>query len=95
MTPPATRWLTARPNGTSGSWPKYKVIMSEKKIAFERAADLVAKQLASFRGDTETPTENEELMAGHIVGNLWANDLLNTKGEKWSTVESERIHKNG
>ena len=60
--------------------------MAEKKIAFERATELVAAQLAFFRDDTATPTENEELMAGHIVGNLWANDLLNTGGEKWVPV---------
>lgn len=61
-------------------------------IAFERATKIVAMQLASFRlGDCEDPfayTKHEELCAGHIVGALWAQDLLNTKGEKWVTVES-------
>jgi hypothetical protein len=61
-------------------------------IAFERATEIVARQLASFRlGDCEDPsayTEHEALCAGHIVGALWAQDLLNTKGEEWVTVES-------
>ena len=64
-------------------------------IAFERAAKLVAQQLASFRLglDCDNPfdyTENEKLMAGHIIGSLWANDLLNTGDEDWISVESER-----
>ena len=63
-----------------------------KKIAFERATELVAGQLAFFlRGDGDVrlePTENETLLAGHIVGSLWANDLLNTVGENWETIES-------
>ena len=65
-------------------------------IAFERATDLVARQLASFRlgldcNDPFAFTENEHLMAGHIVGNLWANGLLNIGDEKWitETVEPE------
>jgi len=62
--------------------------------AFERATELVARKLASFRLglDCDDPfayTENERLMAGHIVGNLWSNDLLNTGNEKWTPVESE------
>ena len=61
--------------------------------AFERATELVARQLASFRlgldcDDPFSYTENEKLMAGHIVGNLWANKLLNDTGEKWTTIES-------
>lgn len=64
--------------------------MAEKKIAFERATDLAASQLAFFlRGGGDErlePTENERLLAGHIVGNLWANDLLNTAGEEWVPV---------
>ena len=62
-------------------------------IAFERATELVASQLAFFQrggGDERLePTENERLLAGHIVGNLWANDLLNTGDEKWIPVESD------
>lgn len=61
--------------------------MVEKRIAFERATDLVAHQLANYRDGWDSPhvepTENERLLAGHIVGNLWANDLLNTAGEEW------------
>ena len=60
--------------------------------AFERATDLAASQLAFFmRGNGDErlePTENERLLAAHIVGNLWANNLLNTEGEQWATVES-------
>lgn len=63
-----------------------------KQIAFERATELAASQLAFFlRGNGEErlePTENERLLAGHIVGNLWANNLLNTEGENWVTVET-------
>lgn len=67
--------------------------MTERQpIAFERAAEIVARQLASFRLglDADNPfayTENEMLMAGHIVGALWGQDLLNTGDEKWVTVE--------
>lgn len=63
--------------------------MTGNRIAFERAAELVAGQLAFFREEGSVPTENERLMAGHIVGNLWANDLLNTGDEKWIPVERE------
>lgn len=59
------------------------------KTAFECATALVASQLAFFRDDSiepAEPTENEKLMAGHIVGNLWANDLLNTGDEQWEPV---------
>jgi hypothetical protein len=61
-------------------------------IAFERATEIVARQLASFRLglDCDDPfayTEHEQLCAGHIVGALWAQHLLNTDGEKWVTVE--------
>ena len=63
-----------------------------KPIAFTRAAELAASQLAFFlRGNGDErlePTENERLLAAHIVGNLWANNLLNTEGETWVTVES-------
>lgn len=63
-----------------------------KEIAFVRAAEIVAEQLASFRLglDADDPyayTENEKLMAGLIVGSLWAQDLLNTQGETWVRVE--------
>lgn len=70
--------------------------MTERQpIAFERATEVVARQLASFRLglDADDPfayTENEKLMAGHIVGALWGQELLNTSGEEWVTVESER-----
>ena len=62
-------------------------------IAFERATELAARQLASFRlgldcDDPYAYTENEKLMAGHIVGNLAANNLLNESGEKWKTIET-------
>jgi hypothetical protein len=62
-------------------------------IAFERATEIVARQLASFRLglDCEDPfayTEHEKLCAGHIVGALWAQELLNVGNEKWITVES-------
>jgi hypothetical protein len=76
--------------------------------AFDRATELVARQLASFRlgldcDDPHAFTKDEELMAGHIVGNLWANNLLNTGDEKWVSVssaagkngEGERINNNG
>lgn len=64
--------------------------------AFERATELVAGRLASFRLglDCAEPfayTENEKLMAGHIIGALWANDLLNVGDEKWVTVEEENV----
>lgn len=68
--------------------------VTERPMAFERATDLAARQLAQCRagwdGPDAEPTENERLLAGHIVGNLWANDLLNTGDEKWVSVESER-----
>ena len=60
--------------------------MADNRPAFERATELVALQLATFRDDNTAPTKNDELMAGHIVGNLWANDLLNTNGENWVPV---------
>lgn len=64
-------------------------------IAFERATEVVARQLASFRlgSDCDDPfafTDHELLCAGHIVGALWAQDLLNTGDEKWVPVEQER-----
>lgn len=43
---------------------------------FEKAADLMARQLALFRDDCAEPTENEKLMAGHLAGHLSANGLL-------------------
>jgi hypothetical protein len=47
----------------------------------EKAMLCVAKRLASFRLglDADDPyafNENERLMAGHIVGSLWAEGLL-------------------
>lgn len=62
-------------------------------IAFERATEVVAKQLASFRLglDCSEPfayNEHELLCAGHIVGALWAQELLNTGDEKWVEVEN-------
>jgi hypothetical protein len=64
-------------------------------IAFERATEIVAKQLASFRLglDCDDPfayTDHEQLCAGHIVGALWAQGLLDTGDEKWIPVETER-----
>lgn len=64
--------------------------VTERPIAFERATDLAARQLARARSGFEDldaePTENDRLLAGHIVGNLWANDLLNTGDEEWVPV---------
>lgn len=62
-------------------------------IAFERATEIVAQQLASFRLglDADDPfafNEYEELCAGHIVGALWAHELLNTGDEKWVRIET-------
>lgn len=62
-------------------------------IAFERATEIAARQLARCRTgwddlDAE-PTANEKLLAGHIVGALWGANLLNTDGEEWIAVESE------
>ena len=61
-------------------------------IAFERATEIVARQLASFRLglDCEDPfayTEHEALCAGHIVGALWAQGLLDTGKEQWIPTE--------
>lgn len=65
----------------------------EDAPAFERATEIVARQLASFRlGDCENPfaySKHEQLCAGHIVGALWGQDLLNTGNEKWIPVETE------
>lgn len=63
--------------------------------AFERATEIVACQLASFRlgldsDDPHAYDDHEKLCAGHIVGSLWAQDLLNTGNEVWVTVEDER-----
>ena len=68
----------------------------EKTTAFERATELVARRLASFRlgldcDDPYAYTENEQLMAGHIVGSLWANDLLNIGDKRWVSVENETM----
>lgn len=69
--------------------------MSEPKpLAFERATEIVARQLASFRlgldvRDPYAYDEREFLCAGHIVGALWAQDFLNTGDEVWEMVESE------
>lgn len=62
--------------------------------AFERAAEIVARQLASFRLglDCENPyayDDHEALCAGHIVGALWAQEMLNTGDEVWTVVEGE------
>lgn len=45
---------------------------------FEQAAALVAKQLAFFRTDDfdAAPTQNEGLIAGHLIGSLYANGFL-------------------
>lgn len=71
----------------TGAWPGVR----EQAIAFERATELAARQLASFRLglDCDDPfayTDNEKLIASHIVGNLWANGLLNDSGERWEPV---------
>jgi hypothetical protein len=65
-------------------------------IAFERAVEVVAKQLASFRigldcSDPHAYNEHEALCAGHIVGALWAQGLLDTGDEEWIPVEVERL----
>lgn len=62
-------------------------------IAFERATEIVAQRLASFRLGLDhiepfAYTEDERLRAGHIVGALWAQDLLNTAGETWTPVDT-------
>lgn len=62
--------------------------------AFERATEIVARQLASFRlgMDCENPyayDDHEALCAGHIVGALWAQEMLNTGDETWTVVEGE------
>jgi hypothetical protein len=62
--------------------------------AFERATISVARSLASFRLglDADDPfafTEHEKLMAGHIVGRLWAQKLLDIGNEVWVTVSDE------
>ena len=66
-------------------------------IAFERATKLAADELARCRTGYDVsevePTKNERLLAGHIVGRLWANDLLNTGDEKWVPVESETANR--
>lgn len=59
-------------------------------IAFERATEIVARSLAFFRDESRPePTDNEKILAGHLVGALWANDLLNTGDEKWTPVKTE------
>ena len=53
---------------------------------------MVADWLGLYRGNFDEhlePTENERLIAGHIVGRLWAEGLLNTDGEKWVSVNRE------
>ncbi len=45
---------------------------------FERAMNILARSLALFR-DSEEPTENDKLMAGHLAGALAAADLLVTE----------------
>lgn len=60
---------------------------------FEEATNLAARQLARYRTgwddlDAE-PTENERLLAGHVVGNLMANHLINMRDEKWVSISSE------
>ena len=68
----------------------------DKPIAFDRATALAARQLARARTGFEDldaePTENDRLLAGHIVGSLWANDLLNTGDEKWVSVSSAALN---
>lgn len=57
--------------------------------AFERAAEVMAKWMPRLLRDEEAePTENDRLIAGHLAGALWANDLLNLSGECWETLES-------
>ena len=63
-------------------------------IAFERATEIVARQLASFRLGLDSPDpfaydDHEQLCAGHIVGALWAQGLLDTGDEVWTRVEGE------
>jgi len=63
--------------------------------AFERATELVARRLASFRlgldaSDPFAYNDHEKLCAGHIVGSLWANDLLNIGDEKWVSIDNEQ-----
>ena len=65
---------------------------------FERASEIVAQRLASFRLglDADDPyafNENEKLRAGIIVGSLAAKNLINFGDEKWVTVESESSRK--
>lgn len=60
-------------------------------IAFERATDLLASRLAFYREEGSEPTENDRLLAGHLVGSLWANGLLNVGDEKWVALESDTI----
>lgn len=84
--------MPVRPDMTDAVPCATDAVPEEKPIAFERAAEIVAKRLASFRLglDADDPyayTENEKLMAGHIVGSLWGQNLLNTKGENWRSVE--------
>lgn len=45
---------------------------------FESAAALVSNRLAFFRTDDfdAEPTENEKLLAGHLVGGLYANGFI-------------------
>lgn len=45
---------------------------------FEAATDRVARQLAFFRTDgfDKEPTDNERLMAGHLVGGLYAGGFI-------------------
>jgi len=61
--------------------------VKDKPTAFALATKLVADRLAYFREEGSQPTKNDLLLAGHLVGALWANDLLNTSGENWVKVE--------
>lgn len=70
-----------------------------KPKAMERATELVARQLASFRlgldaDDPHAYNDNEKLMAGHIVGNLLANDLINEMPGEWVRVEGDDLIRN-
>lgn len=67
---------------------------SAKPKAMERSIELVARQLASFRlgldcDDPHAYNDNEKLMAGHIVGNLLANGLINEMPGEWVRVEGD------
>jgi hypothetical protein len=55
---------------------------------FEAATELVAKRLAFFRTDDfdAEPTDNERLLAGHLIGGLLASDFIKKPVALTSTV---------